>query len=85
MRILKLILFCSIFSTCTLAQDSLVLYKSITASGLDKASQDSYGNLYISDKKGNINKYINSIDYILGVQIPTTKLNLKFLEKGQLK
>jgi hypothetical protein len=57
MRILHFILFYFVLSTCTQAQDSLILYKSISASGLDKASQDSYGNLYICDKKGNINKY----------------------------
>lgn len=47
------------------SQDILVFEKTISASGLDKASQDSYGNLYISDKKGNINKYDSTGKFLL--------------------
>lgn len=59
MRILNLLVCLSTFLQAhfLLAQDTLVFERTIMASDLDKASQDSYGNLYISDKKGNINKY----------------------------
>ncbi|MBC7390477.1 MAG: hypothetical protein H7329_14780 [Opitutaceae bacterium] len=46
-------------------QDSLIFYKHIPASGLDKVSQDSYGNLYFSDLKGNINKYDSLGNYLI--------------------
>ena len=53
------------FSSNLFAQDSLVFIKNIQASGLDKVSQDSYGNLYFSDTKGNINKYDSTGAYLM--------------------
>ena len=47
------------------SQDSLIFLKHVPASGLDKVSQDSYGNLYISDLKGNINKYDSLGNYLI--------------------
>jgi hypothetical protein len=46
-------------------QDTLVLMTSIPATGLDKVSQDTYGHLYISDIKGNINKYDSTGKFLL--------------------
>ena len=57
MRYIKLILIYFISLANIQAQVSLQLINSVSALGLDKASQDSYGNLYVCDKKGNINKY----------------------------
>jgi hypothetical protein len=47
------------------AQPSLTLLQSVPASGLQKATQDAYGNLYISDSKGNINKYDSTGKFML--------------------
>jgi len=47
------------------AQDTLIFVKSVPAIGLDKVSQDNYGHLYISDKKGNINKYDSTGKFLM--------------------
>lgn len=48
-----------------IGQDTLRLISTIPASGLDKATQDTYGNLYISDVKGNINKYDSTGKFLM--------------------
>ncbi len=66
---IKKFLFIPVLSFICLAevysQDSLIFFKHVPASGLDKVSQDSYGNLYISDIKGNINKYDSLGNYLI--------------------
>jgi len=59
------ITFCSLSTIQLVAQNVLVFEKTVLASELDKASQDGYGNLYISDKRGNINKFDSTGNFLL--------------------
>lgn len=60
-------------------QDTLTLLFHIPAAGLEKASQDRYGHLYISDKKGNIHKYDSTGKFLLNYS-PQKLGNVTLLE-----
>ncbi len=80
-RLLLFGLFCfaHMMPLLSSGQDTLLWVKSIPAAGLDKASQDTYGHLYISDVKGNINKYDSTGKFLLNYS-PQKLGNVTLLE-----
>lgn len=79
MRYVWIGFFLLLFQLPSKAQETLVLLDTVVANGLEKASMDTYGHLYISDNKGNINKYDSTGKFLLNFS-PQKIGNITLLE-----